>query len=45
VQRNPQTHSENPSAFGEALLFGVIWGWPICYMVAGAGFEPATFGL
>jgi hypothetical protein len=29
MQRNPQTHSENPSAFGEALLFGVIWGWPI----------------
>ena len=28
MQRNTQTHPENPSAFGEALLFGVIWGWP-----------------
>ena len=22
-----QTH-QKPPAFGEALLFGVIWGWP-----------------
>jgi len=28
MQRNPQTHPENPLAFGEALLFGVTWGWP-----------------
>ena len=28
MQRTLQTHPRKPSAFGEALLFGVIWGWP-----------------
>jgi hypothetical protein len=27
--RIPQTHQINPTAFSRALLFGVIWGWPI----------------
>ena len=29
MQRNPADAPENPRRFGEALLFGVIWGWPI----------------
>ena len=29
MQGNLQTHQINPTAFYRALLFGVIWGWPI----------------
>jgi hypothetical protein len=29
MQRILQTHQINPTAFSRALLFGVIWGWPI----------------
>jgi hypothetical protein len=24
-----QTHQINPTAFSRALLFGVIWAWPV----------------
>ena len=27
--RTLQAHQINPTVFSQALLFGVIWGWPV----------------
>jgi hypothetical protein len=29
MMKTLHTHQINPTAFSRALLFGVIWGWPV----------------